>query len=50
MRIADMGYIREKGYASGKAGQTYFKNLQLNKDAEEYLEYALEIRLALEQR
>jgi P4 family phage/plasmid primase-like protien len=50
MRIADMGYIREKGYASGKAGQTYFKNLQLNKNAEEYLEYALEIRLALEQR
>ncbi len=49
-RIADMGYIREKGFASGKSGQSYFRNLHLNKEAEEYKEYELEIRIALEQR
>lgn len=47
-RISDMGFDREKGYINGKSGQSYFKGLSLNILAEDYLEYALEIRVALD--
>jgi putative DNA primase/helicase len=47
-RVADMGYERKKGYINGKSGQSYFEGLYLNVEAEDYLEYALEIRIALE--
>lgn len=50
VRISDMGYDREKGYINGKSGQSYFKNLAFNVLAEDYLEYAFEIRVALESR
>jgi putative DNA primase/helicase len=49
-RISDMGYDRLKGYVHGKSGQSYFQGLSLNVLAEDYLEYALEIRIALEGR
>lgn len=49
-RISDMGYDRGKGYIKGRSGQSYFKGLSLNTLAEDYLEYALEIRIALEGR
>lgn len=46
-RVSDMGYDREKGYIAGRSGQSYFADLSLNVTAEDYLEYALEIRMAL---
>lgn len=47
-RVFDMGYERKKGYVNGKSGQTFFDGLYLNTEAEDYLEYILEIRIALE--
>ena len=49
-RITDMGYDKMKGYINGKAGQSYFNHLSLNTLAEDYIEYALEIRIALDSR
>lgn len=46
-RIHDMGYDQEKGYCNGKSGQSFFKNLTLNRNSEEYVEHALEISIAL---
>ena len=48
-RVENMGYEKVKGYVQGKAGQTYFKDLTLNVESEDYLEYALEIQIALSQ-
>lgn len=49
-RISDLGYERGKSYVNGKSGQSYFKGLALDKDAEDYLEYAMEISTALAMR
>lgn len=49
-RVADIGYERKKGYINGKSGQSYFEGLYLNIEAEDYLEYVLEIRIALESK
>jgi putative DNA primase/helicase len=46
-RIEDMGFDRSKGYIAGKSGQSFFVGLQLNKEAEDFIENALEINIAL---
>lgn len=49
-RIYDMGFNKIKGYLNGKSGQTYFKGIFLNKEAEDYIENAFEISVALQAR
>ena len=47
-RIEDLGYIKKKGYAEGKSGQTIIEHIVINKDSEEYQENKLDYAIALQ--
>ena len=47
-RIEDLGFIKKKGYADGRSGQTIIENLIINKDSEEYQENKIDYAIALQ--
>ena len=47
-RMEDLGYKKKKGYVDGKAGQTFFEGLNLDREAEDWVENRLDYTLALQ--
>lgn len=47
-RLADLGYMKEKGYAEGKSGQTFIPHLVIDKDSEDFQENKLDYVIALQ--
>ena len=47
-RVEDLGYLRERGFASGRAGQSFFGGLALDLQSDDYLQYLIEIRTTVD--